>query len=296
MVASTTIQQQYYYHPQPRDGDSVTCPQSVIYCGACGMPPEYCSYGPDFETHCRPWLKKTHPKLYEILHVVASSTSSSTSSTADEGPTINQAVVSSAPASPWTTRERLVAFYTKYMPDKLDGIDAILEKYEGKEDKLFLALVKKYGPEPDDPYYAHDDNDSDDDNDESDDDDEGMSNKLNGLDVNNNNKANKKERRGASAKKVIKTDTRVIIQKISRNRKKAVTHVVGLDTVPGMKLKDASKAFSKRFAGSSSVKDKEIIIQGDHVEDVAEMIVSKFGVQGDAVFFDLDGEFVPYGG
>jgi density-regulated protein DRP1 len=216
-------------------------------------------------------------------------------STSDQ--TIADAVVSSAPnaaTAPWTTRERLAAFYTQYMPDKLDGIDAILEKYEGKEDKLFLALVKKYGPETDDPYYANDDNDSDDDNDESDDDDE-VSNKLNGLDM-NNNKANKKERRGASAKKVIKTDTRIIIQKISRNRKKAVTHVVGLDTVPGMKLKDASKAFSKRFAGSSSVKDKEIIIQGDHVEDVAEMIVSKFGVQGDAVFFDLDGEFVPYGG
>lgn len=258
------------------------------------MPPEYCSYGPDFETHCRPWLKKSHPKLYEILHVVASSTSS-TSSSADD-PTIDAAVVSSDPnaaTAPWTTRERLAAFYAQYMPDKLDGIDAILEKYEGKEDKLFLALVKKYGPEPDDPYYANDDNDSDDDNDESDDDDE-VSNKLNGLDM--NNKANKKERRGASAKKVIKTDTRIIIQKISRNRKKAVTHVVGLDTVPGMKLKDAAKAFSKRFAGSSSVKDKEIIIQGDHVEDVAEMIVSKFGVQGDAVFFDLDGEFVPYGG
>ena len=29
-----------------------------------------------------------------------------------------------------------------------------LEKYAGKEDKLFLALVKKYGPEPEDPYYA----------------------------------------------------------------------------------------------------------------------------------------------
>ena len=141
----TSLQQQYY-HPSPRDGDSVTCPQSVIYCGACGMPPEYCSYGPDFETHCRPWLKKSHPKLYEILHVVASSTSS-TSSSADD-PTIDAAVVSSDPnaaTAPWTTRERLAAFYTQYMPDKLDGIDAILEKYEGKEDKLFLALVKKYG-------------------------------------------------------------------------------------------------------------------------------------------------------
>lgn len=35
---------------------------------------------------------------------------------------------------------------------------------------------------------------------------------------------------------------------------------------------------------------------GDHLEEVADMIVSKFGVNGDAVFLDLDGEFVPFGG
>jgi len=29
----------------------ITTPQTVLYCDACGMPPEYCSYGPDFETH-----------------------------------------------------------------------------------------------------------------------------------------------------------------------------------------------------------------------------------------------------
>jgi density-regulated protein DRP1 len=93
-------------------------------------------------------------------------------------------------------------------------------------------------------------------------------------------------------------DTRVIIQKIARNRKKAVTIVVGMDTVAGVNLKDVSKAFSKRFAGSSSVKDgvkgKEIIIQGDHMDDVAEMVVSKFKVPGDCVFLDVDGEFVPF--
>jgi translation initiation factor 1 (eIF-1/SUI1) len=69
-----------------------------------------------------------------------------------------------------------------------------------------------------------------------------------------------------------------------------------METIPGMKLKEASKAFSKRFAGSSSVKEKEIIIQGDHSYDVAEMIISKFGVSEEAVYFDLDGEFVPYSG
>ncbi len=72
--------------------------------------------------------------------------------------------------------------------------------------------------------------------------------------------------------------------------------MVGIDTVPNLNLKDAAKAFSKRFAGSSSVKDKEIIIQGDHLEEVADMIVKKFGVKEDAVFLDLDGEFVPFGG
>ena len=73
---------------------------------------------------------------------------------------------------------------------------------------------------------------------------------------------------------------------------------MGMDTVPDVKLKDASKQFSKRFAGSSSVKDapngkKEIIIQGDHCFDVAEMIVDKFGVDESAVFLDMDGDIVP---
>ena len=35
-------------------------------------------------------------------------------------------------------------------------------------------------------------------------------------------------------------------------------------------------------------------IVGDHLEEVAEMIVTKFGVSGEAVFLDLDGEFVSY--
>jgi len=67
-----------------------------------------------------------------------------------------------------------------------------------------------------------------------------------------------------------------------------------METVPGIKLKEVSKACSKKFAGSSSVKDKEIIIQGDHVEDVAEMLISKFKVPADSVYLDMDGEFVPF--
>jgi density-regulated protein DRP1 len=243
------------------------------------MPPEYCEYGPDYETHCVPWLKKTHPELL-TKYVKAG---------AGEANTLAENIeTDTAPLGPWTIEDRICAFYSKYMPEKLDGIPALLEKYEGKEDKLFTALVKKYGAEPEDPYITKfgGENDGDDD----------VTGDVAGLSLSSDVDA--KKRRGAGAKKVAKVDTRVIIQKITRNRKKAVTHVVGLDTVPDLLLKDAAKAFSKRFAGSSSVKDtpggKEIIIQGDHQDDCADMIVKKFKVTASCVFLDIDGEFVPF--
>ncbi|KAL3770442.1 hypothetical protein ACHAWU_009993 [Discostella pseudostelligera] len=287
--------------------DIITTPRSVLYCDACGMPPEYCSYGPDFETHCLPWLKAKHPQLYEKLHADHIIAAATTTAAADGDAAASAASAIPKPSKPWTTRERLTAFYTQYMPEKLEGINDILLKYEGKEDKLFMALVKKYGPEPMDPFFADDSDDDDDDgdddessDDEDDDDEHNLNDQMDGLDMKDAKKSSSSKssnkRRGASAKKVNKVDTRIIIQKISRNRKKAVTHVVGMETIPGMKLKEASKAFSKRFAGSSSVKEKEIIIQGDHSYDVAEMIISKFGVSEEAVYFDLDGEFVPYSG
>lgn len=98
----------------------------------------------------------------------------------------------------------------------------------------------------------------------------------------------KNKARGVAAKSVVKLDTRVIISKNARNRKKAVTHVVGLNTFdhPSMTMKDMAKAFAKRFAGSSSVKDETVIIQGDHVDEVAKMIVEKFKCKRDCVFID----------
>jgi len=244
------------------------------------MPPEYCEYGPDFESHCNPWLLKNNPDEHARLKALRAGKGKG-----DDGDGGAGSDEENVPTRPWTTEERLVAVYKKYQPDKLDGVPALLEKYAGKESKLFAALVKKYGPEPEDPYVAAQygaDSDSDAEGD------------MAGLSI-----SDKKKRRGVGAKKTSKTDTRVIIQKISRNKKKAVTIIVGMDTVPGVKLKDVAKAFSKRFAGSSSVKDtagggKEIIIQGDHCDDVAAMIVKKFKVPADSVFLDIDGEFVPF--
>jgi density-regulated protein DRP1 len=252
--------------------DEVLQPIQVIYCGKCGMPPEYCEYGPDFETYCDPWLKKNHPDLHAKLK--ASRVGNAATAAGEEAVAI--------PTAPWTTKERLTAFYEKYQSDKVSEVPNLLEKYAGNEDKLFLALVKKYGAEPDDPYY-----------DDSDDDEDDLEEGVENLNIDGKNK-----RRGVKAKRSKAVETRVIIQKQIRNKKKATTIIVGMDTVPGIKLKDVSKAFSKRFAGSSSVKDgvngKEIIIQGNHMEDVAEMVVSKFKVDGSNVFMDYDGEFVAF--
>jgi len=48
---------------------------------------------------------------------------------------------------------RLLAFYTEYRPEKLLEVDDILKMYSGREEELFAALVKKYGPEPVGPNY-----------------------------------------------------------------------------------------------------------------------------------------------
>ena len=44
--------------------------------------------------------------------------------------------------------ERLKRFYSVYETSKVGEAENLLTKYAGKEEKLFAALVKKYGPEP----------------------------------------------------------------------------------------------------------------------------------------------------
>jgi density-regulated protein DRP1 len=260
---------------------------NVIYCTKCGMPPEYCEYGPDYERVCEPYLKRKYPELYAKLMSLKGKDNSGD----DAGEDGEQAAVIEKPSDPWTIEERLTKFYEEYVPEKVSDVPTLLEKYAGKEEKLFMALVKKYGPEPEDPYYASDYDSNDDDDEEGD-----LADNMDNLQVGTS--AGSKKRRGIKAKKAVKSETRVLIQKLLRNKRKATTVIVGMDSVEGVKLKDVSKAFSKRFAGSSSVKDgpkgKEIIIQGDHMEDVAEMIVSKFKVEGSNVFLDFEGQFVPY--
>lgn len=41
-------------------------PVRVLYCAVCGLPAEYCEFGPDFEK-CKPWLVKNAPDVYPDL-------------------------------------------------------------------------------------------------------------------------------------------------------------------------------------------------------------------------------------
>jgi hypothetical protein len=50
------------------------------------------------------------------------------------------------PTNPY--EHRLIRFYTKYQPDKLNNVQKALETYKGREEAMFETLVKKYGPEP----------------------------------------------------------------------------------------------------------------------------------------------------
>lgn len=53
------------------------------------------------------------------------------------------------PAAPQMATHRhrgeLVDFYEAHNPDKLDQVDAILDKYEGREEELMKTLRDKYG-------------------------------------------------------------------------------------------------------------------------------------------------------
>eukprot|EP00980_Cylindrotheca_fusiformis_P027929 scaffold22568_cov125-Cylindrotheca_fusiformis.AAC.26 len=84
-------------------------PIDVTYCGKCGMPPEYCEYGPDFETVCDPWLKKHHPDLHAKLKALRAGAAAFVAE--EEAAAAAAAAADARPTAPWTTEERLTAFY-----------------------------------------------------------------------------------------------------------------------------------------------------------------------------------------
>ena len=64
---------------------------------------------------------------------------------------LHESLLQQVPRTPRTAkshRERLQAMLEKYEPTKAGQVDALLKKFEGKEEALIRSLVKKHGPEP----------------------------------------------------------------------------------------------------------------------------------------------------
>lgn len=78
-----------------------------------------------------------------------------------------------------------------------------------------------------------------------------------------------------------KREREIVISLATRQRKKAITSVEGLDLF-GVKLSDAAKVFGKKFACGSSVVTnpslrEQIDIQGDVQDPIPELILKNYG-------------------
>ncbi|PON46780.1 Density-regulated protein DRP [Parasponia andersonii] len=90
----------------------------------------------------------------------------------------------------------------------------------------------------------------------------------------------------------------VVIEKVTRNKRKCITTVKGLELF-GVKLSDASKKLGKKFATGASVvkgltEKEQIDVQGDIAYDIVEFITDTWpDVPETAIFFIEDGRKVP---
>ncbi|CAH9104929.1 unnamed protein product [Cuscuta epithymum] len=90
----------------------------------------------------------------------------------------------------------------------------------------------------------------------------------------------------------------VVIEKMTRNKRKCITTIKGLELF-GIKLSDASKKLGKKFATGASVvkgptEKEQIDVQGDIAYDIVDFITETWqDVPESAVFFIEDGKKVP---
>ncbi|XP_054748888.1 density-regulated protein-like [Lytechinus pictus] len=102
--------------------------------------------------------------------------------------------------------------------------------------------------------------------------------KVTDGDATETDEAKKRQKRGGrgviKAKKQVEK-SKITVGRVSRNKKKFVTVVRGLET-HGVSLKDAAKLFGRHFSCGSSVSGEEIVIQGDFVDAVIDLIAEKY--------------------
>ncbi|CAN0011648.1 unnamed protein product [Heterosigma akashiwo] len=178
---------------QEEEQAAIQYPVQILYCGVCGLPPEYCENGPSYEL-CLPWIEANCPEL-------------------------------------------LAAKAEEEAEDGEEGEE------EGKKKK-----TKRGGKGP-------------------------------------------KKKAGPTG------PGKCVISLSTRNRRKYITTITGLDSFPGVKLKVAAKACGRKFASGAAVNttpsgEKEIVIQGDVVYDVPNLLEGEFQIPSECIFILENGKEV----
>jgi len=232
--------------------------KTVLYCGVCGLPPEYCEYGTSFDK-CIPWLQQNIPdieKIYPQLKDESKPTVHKESKSSSTTTTTTTTTTNSKPAT-----KRKPAAGKEGSEDEDDGSSASDEESWPENEEKAGPSEKKEG-----------------------DGTKTVTTKKGKQQV----EGDVKVLPGGKLKK--KDPMTVTVARVQRNKRKYVTVVRGLENF-GVKLGDASKAFSKKFScGASVVKgsmgNDEIDVQGDVSDDLASFLESQFKVPFDVIVFD----------
>jgi density-regulated protein len=96
-------------------------------------------------------------------------------------------------------------------------------------------------------------------------------------------------------------ETKVIINRVQRQKRKFVTAIIGMETVPDIKMKDVAKFFGKKFASGSAISKipgggEEIVIQGDVQYDLPEILVQQYNVPPTCIWLQEKTTMTPYHG
>lgn len=100
-------------------------------------------------------------------------------------------------------------------------------------------------------------------------------------------------------KKKRQTKPEVVLERNTRNKKKCVTTISGLELF-GVKLQEASKLFGKKFASGASITKnaegkEQIDCQGDFLDQAVELILKQFKAVSKADIYMIESKKkVPY--
>ena len=121
--------------------------------------------------------------------------------------------------------------------------------------------------------------------------------------ANDSGKKEKQKGAGIAAKKAKAGpgECKVTINRVQRQKRKFVTAVIGMETVPGIKMKEVSKFFGKKFASGAAISKipgggEEIVIQGDVQYDLPEILVQTYDVPPTCIWLQEKTTLTPYHG